>query len=805
MDNMEKGQGGAPAKSKNNLFKIIFYFAVIILLCSAMFWFISSNNAGEQIGYETFVSEVQASHVDQVSINNKTVNVKYKDGSCAWFYNRESVEEDVIAVVKEYNENVDVRNQTNPALKLTKINIAVGTSTTIDIFNIIFPILLILLTVIMIVSFARMFRNANKNGMDFVKNRARVIPSKVKFDKVAGADEEKAELEEIIEFLKNPDKFTKIGARIPKGVLLVGPPGTGKTLLAKAVAGEANVPFFTISGSDFMELYVGVGASRVRDLFENAKRAKPCIVFIDEIDAVGRQRGTGLGGGNDEREQTLNQLLVQMDGFEQNEGIIVMAATNRADILDPALTRPGRFDRQIYISTPDVRGREEILRVHSEGKPLAKDVSLKDIARVTTGFTGADLENLINEAAILAARKNQNEITTQDLNDAIVKVSMGPQKRSRIVTDSDRKITAYHEAGHAIVEKSVKTSNPVHEVSIIQRGGAAGYTISRPANDETHMTRQKLLDTICVYLGGRASEESFLEDITTGASSDLGRATELARKMVTEWGMSSEIGLMTLSGEGEVFLGRDYQNRATYSDKEAALIDQEVKKIIDECYENAKNILEKHKKHIRTMVDVLLEKETIYADEVDLIMSGKNAKTVIEFMDNKLKAKEEEKRAEEQKNQENKAADEQTLSEDDEDYVERLLKMAEERARQKLENEAAGNNDEASQNISEKQQEASEEISANVETKQENTQTITDTQTVNDENQETEVKQTDSTEKADDDKEQKTVKTRKTSAKNVAEKKVNAGKKQTTATKAKKTTSKKTENKKGTKVNKGNE
>ena len=680
MENMNRDQGRTPVKQKNNIFRSILFFVVLIIFIGMLFWVFTSNNKGDQIGYETFVNEINASHVDQVYINNKQIDIKYKDGSYAWFYNRESVEEDVIAVVKEYNSTVDARNQANPALKLTKINLNVGTSTTVNIFNILFPILMVVSTIVLIVFFARMFKNANRSGMEFVKNRARVIPSKVKFDKVAGADEEKAELEEIIEFLKNPDKFTAIGARIPKGVLLVGPPGTGKTLLAKAVAGEANVPFFTISGSDFMELYVGVGASRVRDLFENAKRAKPCIVFIDEIDAVGRQRGTGLGGGNDEREQTLNQLLVQMDGFEQNEGIIVMAATNRADILDPALTRPGRFDRQIYISTPDVRGREEILRVHSDGKPLAKDVSLKDTARVTTGFTGADLENLINEAAIFAARKNQKEITAQDLNDAIVKVTMGPQKRSRIVTDNDRKITAFHEAGHAVVEKCVKTSNPVHEVSIVQRGGAAGYTISRPANDESHMTRQKLIDIITMSLGGRASEALFLDDITTGASSDLARATELARKMVTEWGMSSEIGLMTLSGEGEVFLGRDYQNRATYSEQEASLIDQEVKKIIDSCYKEAKKILDKHKKHIKTMVDVLLEKETIYAEEVDLIMQGKSAEDVISYMEEKIKVKEENNQSEQQKQQENNV-------ENDIDYVDNLLKLAEERAKQKMESD----------------------------------------------------------------------------------------------------------------------
>ena len=679
MDNMDKGNGQVPVRQKNNLFRSMLYILLIFVAVCLIFWFVGTNNKGKQISYDVYVSEVNANHIEAIWLNNKEITIKYKNGDYAWFYTRESIENDALAVAEKYNAEVAAAD---PALKLTGITINPGTSTTINVFNIIFPILLVLSTVIMIVFIGRMFKSANRSGMDFVRNRARVIPSKVKFDKVAGADEEKAELEEIIEFLKNPDKFTKIGARIPKGVLLVGPPGTGKTLLAKAVAGEANVPFFTISGSDFMELYVGVGASRVRDLFENAKRAKPCIVFIDEIDAVGRQRGTGLGGGNDEREQTLNQLLVQMDGFEQNEGIIVMAATNRADILDPALTRPGRFDRQIYISTPDVKGREEILRVHSEGKPLAKDVSLKNIARVTTGFTGADLENLINEAAIFAARKNQNEISMQDLNDAIVKVSMGPQKRSRIVTENDRKITAFHEAGHAIVEKCVINSNPVHEVSIIQRGGAAGYTISRPATDETHMTKQKLLDTICVYLGGRASEETFLDDITTGASSDLSRATDLARKMVTEWGMSSEIGLMTLSGEGEVFLGRDYQNRATYSDQEASIIDQEIKKIIDQCYEGAKTILEKHKKQIKVMVDVLLEKETIYAEEVDLILAGKKAEDVIAFIEEKQNKKEEKPEIKEEK------TEVKEQEQNDDDYIDKLLKMAEERAKQKLQNES---------------------------------------------------------------------------------------------------------------------
>ena len=572
-------------------------------------------------------------------------------------------------------------------LKLTKVEEFSASPTSINIMNILYPILIIASLVVLVIIVMRNLRGMNKNSMDFVKNRARVIPSKIKFDKVAGADEEKAELEEIIQFLKNPDKFTKIGARIPKGVLLVGPPGTGKTLLAKAVAGEANVPFFTISGSDFMELYVGVGASRVRDLFENAKRAKPCIVFIDEIDAVGRQRGTGLGGGNDEREQTLNQLLVQMDGFEQNEGIIVMAATNRADILDPALTRPGRFDRQIYISSPDVRGREEILRVHAEGKPFDKDVDLKNTARVTTGFTGADLENLLNEAAILAARNNRTKISNEDINNAIVKVSIGPQKRSRVVSENDRKITAFHESGHAVVEKVVKNGETVHEVSIIQRGGAAGYTISRPENDFTHMTKQKLLDRITVLLAGRSAEEIFLDDITTGASSDIAQATKIARSMVSKWGMSEQIGLINHGGEGsEVFLGRDYQSRTSYSEIEAGVIDKEIRKIIDGCYKKAKEIINANKAQMQTMVDVLLEKETIYSDEVDLIMKGSSKEEVVEFIDKKLKEKEEQRKLaieKEKLERELKEKEIEAKKKEAEDYVSELLKRAEQAHKEK--------------------------------------------------------------------------------------------------------------------------
>jgi cell division protease FtsH len=485
-----------------------------------------------------------------------------------------------------------------------------------------------LLGVVMLVVLAffvyRTLNQNNKQAISFSKSKARLNQNmKVRFSDVAGAEEEKTELAEIVEFLKNPKKFEQLGARIPKGVLLVGPPGTGKTLFAKAVAGEANVPFFSISGSDFVEMFVGVGASRVRDLFEDAKKNMPCIVFIDEIDAVGRQRGTGLGGGHDEREQTLNQLLVQMDGFESNSGIIVMAATNRADILDPALLRPGRFDRQIYINIPDVRGREEIFKVHARNKPLASDVDFKVLARITSGFSGADIENLLNEAAILAARAGRKLITMLDINEGINKVIMGPQKKSRVITEVDKRITAYHEAGHAIVAKVLPHCDPVHEVSIIPRGRAAGYTMTRPETDDAHTTFNKLNDEIAMMMGGRAAEELVIKDISTGAVGDLQMATDRARKMVMEWGMSSELGPVYLGSTHEIFLGRDYQSVHNYSEKVASLIDAEVKKILDKAYQTALKVLSEHREVMDKMVRLLIDKETIYSEEVDALMAGK--------------------------------------------------------------------------------------------------------------------------------------------------------------------------------------
>ena len=471
--------------------------------------------------------------------------------------------------------------------------------------------------------------------MSFAKSKARISTNiKVRFTDVAGAEEEKLELAEVVEFLKQPKKFSDLGARIPKGVLLVGPPGTGKTLFAKAVAGEAGVPFFSVSGSDFVEMYVGVGASRVRDLFDMAKKNQPCIIFVDEIDAVGRHRGAGLGGGNDEREQTLNQILVQMDGFESNEGVIVMAATNRADILDPALMRPGRFDRQIYVNLPDVRGREQILKVHARNKPLAPDVNFKTIARITSGFSGADLANLLNEAAILAARQNKQFIGNQELYEGVNKVLMGPQKKSRIVTESDKRITAYHEAGHAIVARKCKHCDPVQEVSIIPRGNAAGYTMTRPDNDDAHMSREKIKDFICMALGGRVAEELVIKDITTGASNDLERVTEMAKKMVTEWGMSEKLGLMTYGSNSQtVFLGKDMETHNTYSEETAKLIDEEMHSIINTAHERAVNILTENRSILDNMARVLIEKETIYSEEVDLLMEGKNHTEVIQYME----------------------------------------------------------------------------------------------------------------------------------------------------------------------------
>ena len=464
-------------------------------------------------------------------------------------------------------------------------------------------------------------------GMNFGKSRARLFTptdgKNVTFEDVAGGDEEKEELKEVVEFLKNPQKFSAMGARIPKGVILVGPPGTGKTLIARAVAGEAGVPFFSISGSDFVELYVGVGASRVRDLFDNAKKAAPAIVFIDEIDAVGRQRGAGLGGGHDEREQTLNQLLVEMDGFSNNTGVIVVAATNRADILDPALLRPGRFDRQVYVGAPDIKGRIDILKVHAKKKPLADGVSLESIARTTVGFTGAELENLLNEAAIIAAKKGLSAIGNEELDEAFLKVIMGNEKKNRVMNEKERKLTAYHEAGHAIATRALPSQDPVHQVSIVPRGRAGGFTLSRPEEDKFYATKSDMMDEIVTLLGGRVAEKLIMGDISTGASNDLERATHISRSMVTKYGMSDKVGNMVIgSAHDEVFLGRDFATSKNLSEQMASLVDSEVKLILDNAFVRCEDILKRYMDALHRVAQKLLEKEVIDAKEFEELWNG---------------------------------------------------------------------------------------------------------------------------------------------------------------------------------------
>ncbi|WP_072867753.1 ATP-dependent zinc metalloprotease FtsH [Desulfofundulus thermosubterraneus] len=490
--------------------------------------------------------------------------------------------------------------------------------------NILTSLLPILIFILLFFFMMQQTQGGGNRVMSFGKSRARLHTDDKKratFADVAGADEVKEELQEIVEFLKNPKKFAELGARIPKGVLLYGPPGTGKTLLARAVAGEAGVPFFSISGSDFVEMFVGVGASRVRDLFDQAKKNAPCIVFIDEIDAVGRQRGAGLGGGHDEREQTLNQLLVEMDGFSPNEGIIIIAATNRPDILDPALLRPGRFDRQVVVDIPDVAGRKEILKVHVRGKPLAPDVDLDVLARRTPGFTGADLANLVNEAALLAARNNKTQITMQELEDSIERVIAGPEKKSKVISEQEKKLVSYHEAGHAVVGYLLPNTDPVHKVSIIPRGRAGGYTLLLPKEDRYYMTRSMLLDQVTMLLAGRVAEALVLKEISTGAQNDLERATEIVRRMVMEYGMSEEIGPMTLGRKQEtVFLGRDLARDRNYGEEVAAAIDKEVRRMIESCYNRAKELLEKHMDTLHLVAKTLFDKETLEADEFAALM-----------------------------------------------------------------------------------------------------------------------------------------------------------------------------------------
>ena len=623
-------------EQKNNYSKII-WIVLLSILVLMLLWsaFANTGSYGEKITIAEFQEKVENGEFTDVYYYNGIFRAKIKNSEI----NEEHFPEYSdyyceIALQKDYEDIKDAINKVNEHEVVIKYN---AEPTRESLLSTIMPY--ISLAIILIIGYflLRAILKGNAGTMSFGRSRARSSENiKVRFSDVAGADEEKAELQEVVEFLKNPQKFTDLGARIPKGVLLVGPPGTGKTLLAKAVAGESNVPFLSISGSDFVEMFVGVGASRVRDLFEQAKKSRPCIIFIDEIDAVGRQRGTGLGGGNDEREQTLNQLLVEMDGFEANEGIIVLAATNRSDVLDPALLRPGRFDRQIYVHVPDVKGREAIIKIHARNKPIDEEVDYQTLARITSGFTGADIENMLNEASILAARADRPKIIMSDLTEGINKVIMGPQKKSLLVTERDKKITTYHEAGHAILGKLLPNCDEVQEVSIIPRGMAAGYTMSRPNEDDNHVTYNKLLDQISMCMGGRIAEEIVFKDISTGAQNDIKQATEIARKMVTEWGMSKELGFVGYDTSTEPFLGRDYQNQSKYSEKTAATIDSEIRDILKHCYDRATKILKENRKLMDTMSEILLLKETIYKEEVDMIMQGKSVEEIVKEMDKKF-------------------------------------------------------------------------------------------------------------------------------------------------------------------------
>ena len=589
---------------------------VLLLLIVFGFWFVSRQMTRDYSYTEqAFQQDIEEGEVSQVYIhpNRETptgqVTVRMKNGEEHSFYSLD---------VKEFQDTL--KAESDVAIQVADVpgdNVFMT-----SVLPLILTVVLVL--VIMNMMNRQMSGGSNAKMMNFGKSRAKMstdADKKVTFKDVAGLQEEKEELEEIVDFLKEPQKYVKVGARIPKGVLLVGPPGTGKTLLAKAIAGEAGVPFFSISGSDFVEMFVGVGASRVRDLFEEAKKNAPCIVFIDEIDAVARRRGTGMGGGHDEREQTLNQLLVEMDGFGVNEGIIVMAATNRVDILDPAILRPGRFDRKVGVGRPDIKGREEILRVHAAKKPLGEDVDLKEIARTTAGYTGADLENLMNEAAIITAKDGRFFINQGDIRQAFIKTGIGAEKKSRVISEKEKKITAYHEAGHAILFHLLPEMGPVHTISIIPTGmGAAGYTMPLPEQDEMFNSKKKMLENIVVDLGGRVAEELIFHDITTGASQDIKQATQMARAMVTQYGMSEKVGMIQYGGdEDEVFIGRDFGHTKNYADQTAALIDSEVKRIIDESYIKAKEILSQNEEVLHKCAALLIEKEKIGREEFEAL------------------------------------------------------------------------------------------------------------------------------------------------------------------------------------------
>ena len=652
-------------KTKNFIITML----VVVLLFVMVYAFISSNTAN-LISYSEFKEYVRDGQVQKVYAQGNVIRIKFVEGNENSKVTDEQFESGKADKYVEFGSLTDFYEFCD-SYKSGNEKKADGTDAIVvsdfkydwqpaqeSLWDIILPYLPLILTVIIAFILMKNILNANNKSLSFGKTKARNMEiSKVKFSDVAGAKEEKYELKEVVDFLSNSKKFSELGAKIPKGVLLVGPPGTGKTMLAKAVAGECNAPFFQISGSDFVEMFVGVGASRVRDLFDQAKRSAPAIIFIDEIDAVGRQRGAGMGGGNDEREQTLNQLLVEMDGFESNDGIIVIAATNRPDVLDPALLRPGRFDRQIYVNMPDVGEREEILKVHAKNKKFTDDVNFKNIARITSGFSGADLANLLNEAAILAVRDDRPRITMKDMSEAATKVMMGPQKRSKVMTERDRKITAYHESGHAILHKLLPYCDEVQEVSIVPRGMAGGYTMSRPDSDDNYSTINKLNNTIASMMGGRIAEDLIFHDITTGASNDIEQATKLARKMVTQFGMSEKLGFINLGSTSEVFIGRDYQEKSVYSEATAKLIDEEVERILKTNYEQAKQILTDNIDKLHALAGLLLKEETVFQDEVDDVMQGKSIESIVKKMrrrenkENKLleKEKQEKKVVEDQK------------------------------------------------------------------------------------------------------------------------------------------------------------
>jgi len=637
-------------KQQKPKFKISYILMLILLLALAVMVLSNNGYKGEFLsGGEVEIQQlIDGTHTDKEGKKEQLVEY-YSDGATIYFLIENSKYATSFPEYSDYHyvcrteevlnnilDAIDAHNsKEGQTIFIKDAGIAVAGT---NWWDIIYPVLYIGFSVFMVFMIFRLLGSSNKGAMNFGKSKARAYTtSKVRFNDIAGTEEEKEELKEIVEFLKAPKKFTDLGARIPKGVLLVGHPGTGKTLLARAVAGEANVPFISISGSDFVEMFVGVGASRVRDLFDQAKKNKPCIVFIDEIDAVGRQRGAGLGGGNDEREQTLNQLLVEMDGFEANEGIIVLAATNRSDVLDPALMRPGRFDRQIYVNIPDVKGREGILKIHARNKPLDESVDFATLAKITVGFTGADIENMLNEAAILAAREGRPKITMTDITEGINKVTMGPQKKSRLVTEKDRKITAYHESGHAILAAKLKHSDSVQEVSIIPRGMAGGYTMQRPENDNSYRSYNYLMDEIAVCMGGRIAEQIIFKDITTGASSDINQATKIARKMVYNYGMSKKLGFLSLDSEGMVFIGRDYQTKNDFSEKLAAEADEEVRKILNSNYERALKLLTENENLLHEMANLLLDQETINKEEVDMLLDGKDAEEIAAYMKERAK------------------------------------------------------------------------------------------------------------------------------------------------------------------------